>query len=373
MSRIRSSEGMTKARWYFPVAIAALVFLTDAPVTNSLHVNSVIKHFTKKLPLSTTPHSLSWSIHPKVPSHSNVYASSPTHSTIEPAQKSSFSWKISEKYLKVIPNTLTILRVILILPFAAAYVTQRNSLACDLFILASLTDWLDGYLARKLRVSSNFGAFLDPVADKLMVATALVLLVMAIPVWWFSGTVALIICREVFVSALREWMAQRGLSATVKVGNLGKFKTATQMIAITLLLDAGPAVVTEAAVKAVATVASSNTLKIAAMKSAPLVQGGAGGWSLSGALRIPRAVLFALGLGIFFVSAVLTVLSGLEYLLAAWPLLSGGRVGGNSDVGNMSNNSKIVGDESGSSGISGGEFRGMVSDVDPNKTPFDVP
>jgi len=274
--------------------------------------------------------------------------------------------------------------VLLILPFTIAYTTQRNSLACGLFILASITDWLDGYLARKLRISSNFGAFLDPVADKLIVTTALILLVSAIPVWWFSVSVAVIICREVFVSALREWMAQRGLSGTVKVGYMGKVKTATQMIAAVLLLDSGPIIVSDTAVKAFAT-----TAVVAATKSSIIVKGISsamesttvvGGSSLSSLLHIPRPVLFALGLGMFFVSTVLTVLSGMEYLRAAWPLLSGSSSSGTPTSSSMTeansnNNSNI--DENDSK-VGNGNVSTEVTiitddDVDPNKTPFDVP
>lgn len=112
----------------------------------------------------------------------------------------------------------------------------HNLLAAGLFAIASLTDWLDGYLARKLQQTSAFGAFLDPVADKLLVVMALVLLAANHPTIWFVLPTAVIIAREVFVSALREWMASSNKRNLVKVGYLGKVKTTIQMIAIVLLL-----------------------------------------------------------------------------------------------------------------------------------------
>lgn len=140
-----------------------------------------------------------------------------------------------------LPNQLTVLRVLLIPAFVLAYylpVDWHHIAATAVFILAALTDWLDGYLARKLNASSKFGAFLDPVADKLMVATALVILVQANPTAWMAVPVMLIIAREIMVSALREWMAENNARAQVAVSNIGKFKTATQMLAIVLLVYA---------------------------------------------------------------------------------------------------------------------------------------
>lgn len=103
-----------------------------------------------------------------------------------------------------------------------------------LFGLASLTDWLDGYLARKLNQTSEFGAFLDPVADKLLVAVVLIMLVTVYPALLIAT--AIIIARELLVSALREWMGSRGKRDTVKVAFSGKLKTTVQMIAIIALL-----------------------------------------------------------------------------------------------------------------------------------------
>lgn len=141
-----------------------------------------------------------------------------------------------------LPNFLTWFRIILIPLFVAVlYVPthwltqhQANTIAMWIFIFAALTDWLDGYLARRLNQTSAFGAFLDPVADKLMVAAALIVLVELNRV---SAIVALIIIgREITISALREWMANVGRSQSVAVSMVGKIKTATQMTAIPFLL-----------------------------------------------------------------------------------------------------------------------------------------
>ena len=128
-----------------------------------------------------------------------------------------------------LPNKLTVLRVLLIPVFMFTFITGDKNVNVGIYVFSCLTDWIDGFLARKLKQTSAFGAFLDPVADKLMVATALVLLVCQLPVWWFAVPVALIICRELGVSALREWMAERGARNTIKVGSLGKVKTALQV------------------------------------------------------------------------------------------------------------------------------------------------
>jgi len=115
---------------------------------------------------------------------------------------------------------------------------EQNLAATIIFVLAAITDWLDGYLARSLKQTSAFGAFLDPVADKLMVAAALIILVQLGRV---DATVAFIIIgREIAVSALREWMAQMGASTSVAVSVLGKIKTISQMVAIPMLLYSNP-------------------------------------------------------------------------------------------------------------------------------------
>mgnify|MGYP003745324321 CR=1 FL=1 len=113
--------------------------------------------------------------------------------------------------------------------------------AALVFIVASITDWLDGWVARKMNQTSEFGAFLDPVADKLMVAVALVLLVERHDTQLFTLAACVIIGREIVVSALREWMAELGERTSVAVSYVGKVKTAFQMIAITGLLAIDPA------------------------------------------------------------------------------------------------------------------------------------
>jgi len=141
-----------------------------------------------------------------------------------------------------VPNLLTWLRILTIpLVIGVFYVPgvwlsswHQNLIATSLFIAAAITDWLDGYLARRLNQMSAFGAFLDPVADKLMIAAALIMLV------WLQRVDAIIavviIGREIAVSALREWMAKIGQSKSVAVNFLGKIKTISQMIAVPLLL-----------------------------------------------------------------------------------------------------------------------------------------
>jgi CDP-diacylglycerol--glycerol-3-phosphate 3-phosphatidyltransferase/cardiolipin synthase len=115
---------------------------------------------------------------------------------------------------------------------------EANLLATAFFGVAALTDWLDGYLARALGQTSAFGAFLDPVADKLMVAAALIVLIDLDRVAPLIGLI--IIGREITISALREWMAKAGKSASIAVSFVGKLKTAAQMIAIVLLLYFNP-------------------------------------------------------------------------------------------------------------------------------------
>jgi CDP-diacylglycerol--glycerol-3-phosphate 3-phosphatidyltransferase/cardiolipin synthase len=141
-----------------------------------------------------------------------------------------------------VPNLLTWLRILMIpLVIGVFYAPQgwlsswqENLIATVMFIAAAITDWLDGYLARRLNQMSAFGAFLDPVADKLMVAAALIVLV------WLQRLDAIvaviIIGREIAISALREWMAKTGQAKSVAVNVLGKVKTISQMIAIPLLL-----------------------------------------------------------------------------------------------------------------------------------------
>ena len=144
-----------------------------------------------------------------------------------------------------LPNILTWLRIaanplfVAVLYIDEAWLTQHqvNIIATSIFVVAAITDWLDGYLARKWNQTSAFGAFLDPVADKLMVAAALIVLV---ELGRTDAIVALIIIgREITISALREWMAQLGQSKNVAVSMLGKVKTVSQLVAIPFLLYDG--------------------------------------------------------------------------------------------------------------------------------------
>lgn len=177
-----------------------------------------------------------------------------------------------------LPTCLTLLRIALIPVFVGVFFLPfrgANILCAALFGLAALTDWLDGYLARRLAQTSAFGAFLDPVADKLMVAAALVLLVQALPSPWVAVAAVIIIGREIAISALREWMAQRGDHGRVAVSMVGKLKTTAQMMAVLLLLYRAPL------------------------------------WGFP---------TLEVGLGLLWVAAALTLWSMLHYLLAAWPV-----------------------------------------------------
>ena len=134
-----------------------------------------------------------------------------------------------------IPNQITLFRIILIPVFLVVFylpISWNHFGAFCVFWLASVSDALDGYLARKLNQSSAFGAFIDPVADKLMVVAALVMIVDDYQSWWVSIPAILMIAREVFVSALREFMSSRGKRDLIAVSTLGKYKTAAQMLGI---------------------------------------------------------------------------------------------------------------------------------------------
>lgn len=138
-----------------------------------------------------------------------------------------------------LPTNLTLLRIALIPLLAVVFYLpwQYSNVACMLiFLAAGITDWLDGYLARKMQLETPFGAFLDPVADKLMVAIVLVLLVQQQPTLYLAIPAAIIIGREITIASLREWMAEIGQRATVKVSQLGKWKTTAQMLSLGLLL-----------------------------------------------------------------------------------------------------------------------------------------
>lgn len=145
-----------------------------------------------------------------------------------------------------LPILLTWLRIVAIplliaiyyLPTAWATLYERDVAATLIFMAAALTDWADGYLARKLNQTSAFGAFLDPVADKLMVAATLIVLVQLGRTDAIIATI--IIGREITISALREWMAKIGAAKSVAVSMLGKVKTAAQMLALPMLLYYAP-------------------------------------------------------------------------------------------------------------------------------------
>ena len=182
-----------------------------------------------------------------------------------------------------VPTMLTLLRIVLIPVLVLVFYLPwkwTNFAAAFVFILASVTDWLDGWIARAYNQSSAFGAFLDPVADKLMVAVALLLIVQKHPTPWMALWAAVIIGREIAVSALREWMAELGQRAKVKVASIGKIKTIVQMVALTILLYFVPE-------------------KLGDTPSIPFI---IGDWMLA-------------------VAALLTIWSGLAYLHAAWPAL----------------------------------------------------
>lgn len=188
-----------------------------------------------------------------------------------------------------IPTWLTLLRIMLIPVLVIVFYLPfkwTNFAAALVFALASLTDWLDGWIARRFHQYSAFGAFLDPVADKLMVAVALFLIVQGHPTPWMALWAAVIVGREIAVSALREWMAELGQRAKVKVAAIGKIKTVAQMLALLCLLysvtpDPRPAP-----------------------------------W-------LGREI-FVLGDWLLAGAALLTLWSGLAYLHAAWPVLRAG-------------------------------------------------
>ena len=212
-----------------------------------------------------------------------------------------------------LPNYLTYARcasipIFAILAYLPSTFPNRAPALSGLFALASITDWLDGYLARRWGVTSPFGAFLDPVADKLMVSTALI-----VTAGRYGGSVALpasiIMAREVGVSALREWMAQRGKRDSVKVGMQGKVKTALTMLSLTLLLLVPEGVGLES-------VGWAKHL-------GPLGVGGAGGAAAAAAGNAGCAWLLGPSLLMLFASAVVTVTSGSVYFRAAAPVLMG--------------------------------------------------
>ena len=139
-----------------------------------------------------------------------------------------------------IPNYFTLLRIVLIPIFVLVFYipgVYSNYIVAGIFAFAAITDWLDGFLARLMKQTSSFGAFLDPVADKLLVASALMLIAVEFNSIWITVPAIVIVCREIAISALREWMAEVGERSSVAVNFLGKLKTFIQLVAITVLLS----------------------------------------------------------------------------------------------------------------------------------------
>lgn len=139
-----------------------------------------------------------------------------------------------------IPNIITMFRVVLIPVFVVVYFLDwkwAHEAGAFIFWLAAITDWIDGYLARKLQQSTPFGAFLDPVADKLIVAAALLMITHSYQSLWITVPAIILMVREIYISALREWMGRLGVSAQVKVSFVGKAKTMAQMLALIGLLS----------------------------------------------------------------------------------------------------------------------------------------
>lgn len=138
-----------------------------------------------------------------------------------------------------IPNILSLIRLFLIPVFVVVFYLPYQWAAFGaalIFAIASVTDWLDGMLARKLNQTSRFGAFIDPVADKVLVATALILITEHFHNFWITIPAVTMIAREIIISALREWMAEIGKRASVAVSWVGKVKTVTQMLSLLLLI-----------------------------------------------------------------------------------------------------------------------------------------
>jgi CDP-diacylglycerol--glycerol-3-phosphate 3-phosphatidyltransferase len=144
--------------------------------------------------------------------------------------------------LQQLPMAMTWARVFLIPVFALVYYlpfTYASFIAMLIFVFAAMTDWLDGYLARRFNATSRFGAFLDPVADKLIVAVALIVVAVDYQHWVVTLATIIIIMREMAVSALREWMAENNMSDVVAVSKIGKYKTTFQLIALAMLIYGG--------------------------------------------------------------------------------------------------------------------------------------
>ena len=145
-------------------------------------------------------------------------------------------------FVRAIPNSLTLVRIALIPAFVYISLFSENLdwLAALLFSIAALTDWLDGFIARKLNATTRFGAFLDPVADKLVVLSALVILIGQYSTIWLTIPGIIVVCRELLISALREWIAEVGQGMVLNVTGIAKIKTGVQMAAIAVLLANPP-------------------------------------------------------------------------------------------------------------------------------------
>lgn len=142
-----------------------------------------------------------------------------------------------------LPNIITLFRLFcipMVVLFFYLPLDHAHWIAAGLFVLAAFTDWLDGYVARTMNQDSRFGAFLDPVVDKIMVAVVLVLVVSEQGGWLIVLPAAVIIAREIIISALREWMAEIGKRSSVAVNKIGKLKTFAQLLALTMLLIYSP-------------------------------------------------------------------------------------------------------------------------------------
>jgi CDP-diacylglycerol--glycerol-3-phosphate 3-phosphatidyltransferase len=187
-----------------------------------------------------------------------------------------------------LPNQITLFRIILIPIFLIVYylpLSWSHFGAFAVFWLAALSDILDGYLARKLNQSSAFGAFIDPVADKLMVVAALVMIVHDYQTWLVAIPAIIMIAREVFISALREFMSSRGKRDIIAVSNMGKYKTAAQMLGIMGLIWRPD-------------------------YDIPLVY-----------FYFPHVILNYLSYGFYFIATILTITTLIDYFKAAWPEL----------------------------------------------------
>ena len=181
-----------------------------------------------------------------------------------------------------VPNSITTFRIILIPVFITVFYLPYSwapALATFVFWFAALTDWFDGYLARKLNQQSSLGAFIDPLADKLMVISALLIIISKHPDYnWLLFSTLIIISREIFISSLREWMSGMGNSEVVAVSFFGKAKTVAQMFALLFLIY-------EADIFGMPT--------------------------------------FLIGTGLLVWAAILTIVSMLVYIKSAWPTLRG--------------------------------------------------